>query len=350
LELTVGDHHATVLPLPAAAALLRLPPVALEALVGSGYLVPRSTGPQGPEFRLADLKAFVARNADKDTDGSLIGFHPSLEDLEQADPQDLLDALDARAEEMARRVYDLFSTVFPDAAGWGIREQAKFIEQATARFEAILAVTGQGSEVDEALAGDLEEVGARAARAGSPLPRLLVILRMSRDLVVQTAVELAEGRGRHWGLSLSLLLTRVLPAMDRLTDALAQGYWAAILSREGEARARYEHVVVHAADGVYDVDLDGRIRFANPALAAMVGRSGEELIGVPLSDVLHPVDPGTTVEALFNPDASEGRLTVAIVRPDGAERVLGIQTLPRRSDAEVVGFQGIVRDETGPGS
>jgi PAS domain S-box-containing protein len=182
------------------------------------------------------------------------------------------------------------------------------------------------------------------------LPRLLVILRMSRDLVVQTAVELAEGRGRHWGLSLSLLLTRVLPAMDRLTDALAQGYWAAILSREGEARARYEHVVVHAADGVYDVDLDGRIRFANPALAAIVGRSGEELIGVPLSDVLHPVDPGTTVEALFNPDASEGRLTVAIVRPDGAERVLGIQTLPRRSDAEVVGFQGIVRDETGPGS
>jgi PAS domain S-box-containing protein len=344
--LTVGDHQVTVLPLPAAAALLRLPPAALEALVGSGYLVPRSTGPQGPEFRLADLKAFVARNADKDTDGGLIGFDPTLEDLDQADPQDLLDALDARAEEMARRVYDLFSTVFPDAAGWGIREQAKFIEQATARFEAILAVTGQGSEVDEALAGDLEEVGARAARAGSPLPRLLVILRMSRDLVVQTAVELAEGRGRHWGLSLSLLLTRVLPAMDRLTDALAQGYWAAILSREGEARARYEHVVLHTADGVYDVDLDGRIRFANPALAAIVGRPTDELVGVPLSEVLQPVDPSTTVEVLFNPDASEARVTVAIVRPDGAQRVLGIQTLPRRSDAEVVGFQGIVRDET----
>jgi PAS domain S-box-containing protein len=348
--LIVGDQHATVLPLPAAAALLRLPPAALEALVGSGYLVPRSTGPQGPEFRLADLKAFVARNADKDSDSGLIGFDPSLEDLEQADPQHLLDALDGRAEEMARRVYDLFSTVFPDAAGWSIREQARFIEQATARFEAILAVTGQGSEVDEALAGDLEEVGARAARAGSPLPRLLVILRMSRDLVVQTAVELAEGKGRHWGLSLSLLLTRVLPAMDRLTDALAQGYWAAILAREGEARARYENVLQHADDGVYDVDLDGRIRFANPALAAMIGRPSDDLVGVPLADVLRLADPTSTVEALFNPDASEGRrISVAIVRPDGDERVLGILTLPRRGDADAAGFQGIVRDDTAAG-
>ncbi|HEY2302186.1 MAG TPA: PAS domain-containing protein [Acidimicrobiales bacterium] len=344
MELTVGDQHATVLPLPAAAALLRLPPEALEALVGSGYLVPRSNGPEGPEFRLADLKAFVARNADKQGEGGFIGFDPGIGDLDQADPQELLDALDARAEEMARRVYDLFSTVFPDAAGWGIREQARFIEQATARFEAILAVTGQGSEVDEALAGDLEEVGAKAARAGSPLPRLLVILRMSRDLVVQTAVELAEGRGRHWGLSLSLLLTRVLPAMDRLTDALAQGYWAAILNREGESRARYEHVVQHAAVGVYDVGTDGRIRFANPALASILGRPGADLVGIPLSEVLEAADPSTSVEALLDPLASGARLTVAIVRPDGDRRVVAIQTLPHRSEAGVIGFQGIVRD------
>jgi hypothetical protein len=31
---------------------------------------------------------------------------------------------------------------------------------------------------------------------------------------------------------LSLLLTRILPAMDRLTDALAQGYWAALMHGE----------------------------------------------------------------------------------------------------------------------
>jgi len=47
--------------------------------------------------------------------------------------------------------FDIFATVFPEANGWTITEQAKFIEQAKGRFEAILAVTGQGAEVDEAL-------------------------------------------------------------------------------------------------------------------------------------------------------------------------------------------------------
>ena len=253
-----------MLPLREAAALLRLPPTAVEALVGSGYLVPSAQGPTGLEFPLPDLKAFLARNADNGS-GNLWRVEPALGDLERVDPQELLDALDGRADEMARRVYDIFSTVFPEAASWGISEQARFIEQARSRFEAILAVTGQGAEVDEALVGDLQEVGASAAWAGSPLPQLLVILRISRDLVVQTAVELAEERGRHWGLALSLLLTRVLPAMDRLTDALAQGYWAAILGREEESRARYENVVEHASDGIYEVDLDGFVQYANPA-------------------------------------------------------------------------------------
>src|SRR5207302_7407741 len=99
------------------------------------------------------------------------------------------------------------------------------------------AVTGRGGEVGDALVEDLQAVGAGAAWSNSPLPQLLVVLRISRDLVVQTAVELAEERGRHWGLARSLLLTRVLPAMDRLTDALAQCYWAAVVNRDDDSRA-----------------------------------------------------------------------------------------------------------------
>lgn len=230
----MGDANATAIPLAEAATVLRLPPDAVIALVDSGYLVPADRGCEGPQFRMADLKAFVARNSGSDED--LFRFEGGLPrrlQLEEVDPRDLLDALDGRAGEMARRVFDIFSTVFPEARDWDITEQAHFIEQAQARFEAILAVTGQGPEVDEALVGDLQEVGAQAAWSNSPLPQLLVVLRISRDLVVQTAVELAEARGRHWGLALSLLLTRVLPAMDRLTDSLAQGYWSASLSRDG---------------------------------------------------------------------------------------------------------------------
>jgi len=95
-------------------------------------------------------------------------------------------------------------------------------------------VTALGEAADDALTTDLQEVGAGAAWAGSSLPQLLLVLRISRDLVVQTAVEVAEERGRHWGLALSLLLTRVLPAVDRLTDAVAQGYWNTIVEREQE--------------------------------------------------------------------------------------------------------------------
>jgi hypothetical protein len=211
--------------LPEAASLLSLSEDGVEALVGAGYLRPSADDGGAPQFAVGDLKAFVARNAD-DGAGALFG-----EDGDALDPNTLLAALDGRSEEMARRAFDVFVAAFPEAAAWTMGEQFRFIEQARKRFEAILAVTASGEVVDESLTGDLQEVGASAAWAGSSLPQLLVVLRISRDLVVQTAVEVAEERGRHWGLALSLLLTRVLPAVDRLTDAVALGYWNAVVGR-----------------------------------------------------------------------------------------------------------------------
>ncbi|HZQ28010.1 MAG TPA: ATP-binding protein [Acidimicrobiales bacterium] len=326
--------------LPEAAELLQLPIEAVQALVGAGYLTP-----SGGELALVDLKAFLARNADNGA-GTAIGLEAGFAGR-GADPQDLLDALDGRADEMARRAFEIFSSVFPEASSWTMGEQHRFIEQARSRFEAILAVTGLGAEVDEALVGDLQDVGASAAWEGSPLPQLLVILRISRDLVVQTAVELAEERGRHWGLALSLLLTRVLPAMDRLTDALAQGYWAAILSREEEAKSRYENVVENSSDGIYEVDHDGCITYANASLAIMLGRQIIELQGNRLADVLQPID-GTPVDMLVTASTASAaqRFELAILRPDGVRRVLDVRTMARQQDGEMMGFQGVVRDVT----
>jgi PAS domain S-box-containing protein len=348
-ERSSGHRRTNVLSLADAAALLQLPPRAIEDLVSAGYLVPSAAGADGPEFLRGDLKAFLARNADNGS-GNLVIFDPdTAEDFESVDPHELLDALDGRSEEMARRAFEIFSAAFPEAARWSLSDRASFIEQARGRFEAILAVTGQGAEVDEALVDDLQDVGASAAWSGSPLPQLLVILRISRDLVVQTAVELAEERGKHWGLALSLLLTRILPAMDRLTDALAQGYWAAILSREEENRARYEHLVERSSDGIYEVDLEGRVQYANPSLSIMLGRSLQQLEGARLREVLLPLDPSVSIDALLPSTPADDPappLTLAVARADGVRRVLTVRTIPRLAEGALMGYQGVVRDET----
>jgi signal transduction histidine kinase len=315
-----------------AADFLHLSEEAVRALVAAGYLA--TTDPDASidqlGFPLVELKAFQARNADFGSGNLLDTF-----DAQPADPRALLEALDGKSEEMARRAHDIFASVFPETAQWSITQQARFIEQAKARFEAILAVTGQGAEVDDALVGDLEEVGATAAWADSSLPELLVVLRISRDLVVQTAVELAEERGRHWGLALSLLLTRVLPAMDRLTDSLAQGYWHATLAREAESKARYRDVVEHSSDGIYEVDLDGLVQYANPSLAIILGRRTDDFENAVLADIL----PGVAVDA---PSAQE----ITVLRPDGVRRVLDVLSMPRQQEGMPVGFQGVVRDVT----
>jgi PAS domain S-box-containing protein len=321
-----------------AADLLRLPVEAVRALVEAGYLLPSAEEPEGPAFAISDLKGFVARNADG---GAAETFLPTGD---PADPQALLEALDSRSEEMARKALDIFQAALPEATRWTKEQRIRFVDQAQKRFQTILAVTGQDDEVDESLVSDLQEVGASAAWAGSPLPELLVVLRISRDLVVQTAVEIADERGRRWGLALSLLLTRVLPAMDRLTDALAQGYWAAVVRREEANRARYEHVVETSSDGIYEIDLTGRLSYANPSLAAMVGVPGAELEGARLDEVFSVVGASEVLESLDAP--KEAEVTFSVLRPDGVRRDLHITSFPRYQEGSVVGLQGVVRDVT----
>lgn len=328
-----------VLGIEEAAAFLSIPAEAVRALVSQDYLNPAELHDDGPLFAVSDLKGFMARNTSGDD---------LFADELGADPQALLDALDGRSEEMARRAFDIFKATFPEAREWPFEEQARFIDQARKRFEAILAVTGQGEDVDEALVADLEAVGAGAAWSGSPLPQLLIVLRISRDLVVQTAVEIAEEHGRQWGLALSLLLTRVLPAIDRLTDALARGYWAAVLGREEELRERMESLVEHASDGVYEIDLDGRISFANQSFAAIVGRNRDQLTGQPLSETMLAA-PGQIEALMSDPIRRDGdarHVDLEIVRPDGVRRLLVVLSFPRHSEGGVVGYQGIVRDVT----
>lgn len=320
--------------LPEAADILRLPVEGVQALVGAGYLRPSAEMLDGPRFAMGDLKAFLARNAEDSAGAPQPDISMSLDDL---DPQALLDALDLRSEDMARRALDLLIAVFPGAARWSLSQQARFIEEARARFEAILAVAALGAAADDSLFDELAGVGAETALSGAPLTEVLMVLRISRDLVVQTAVEVAEERGRHWGLALSLVLTRVLPALDRLTDAIARGYWIAVVRRREEEQARYANVIEQASDGVYEVTPEGRISYANPALGVILGRPLGELVGRSLRDVL---------ELEEDQQLAAGRVEAAVRRDDGVVRILEIHTVERRVDGELAGYDGHVRDLT----
>lgn len=205
-----------------AAEVVGLPPTAVEALARAGYLS-ASDGTEGPGFELADLKAFVARNAD----------HGSGEVLRRAlspdlDAQELVDLLDQRAEHMATRLLKMYATVFPQAASWSPAMQEKFVQRTKDRFEAMLSIAALGDRLEPEFVGDLHQIGASAARSGVGLPQMLTMLRVSRDLVVQNAIDLAADGERHGGHALALLLTRILPAMDRIGDALTAGYWEAM--------------------------------------------------------------------------------------------------------------------------
>jgi PAS domain S-box-containing protein len=255
----------------------------------------------------------------------------------------LLAALSERAEEMARRGVDVYRAAFPGSTeGWATVDELAFLDQSKQRFETIVAITRLGLDGD---VGDLEVVGAGAAWSKESLPQLLMVLRISRDLVVQTAVELAVERGPYWGGALAVVIARLLAAIDQLTDAVARGYWQVMVAQKDESRARHESVVEHSADGVYELGADGCIEYANPSLAAIVGRQRSELLGVNIAEVLVPAGDSHDIDELAGAE-EPCRVVLTIVRDDGDRRELDILAIPRREGELVAGQEGIVRDLT----
>jgi len=323
---------------PEAADALGLPVSGVVALADAGYL--RLDGEQ--LISLSEIKSFQARNAADAgdvADGLLGGFGAAGEDAEA-----ILDVLERSVDDMARRAADIVAGLFPEAARWRPEQRARFVQQARARFEAIVAVT-RSDAADEELLEELADAGGAAAFAGAPLPQVLLTLRVSRDLLVQAAVSAAEELGQLRSIALAVVLTRVLPVLDRLTDTVARGWWTAVLMREQEALARYEHVVEHSGHGVYEVDLEGTVSYANRALALISGQPREALLGRDLAVVLPPADAAAGLHVYRVPTATGWR-PLRVLRADGVERELLLQVTERIVHGRTVGYDGIVRDAT----
>jgi len=323
---------------PEAADALGLPVSGVEALAGAGYLHLDSDR----RVSLSEVKAFQARNTagGGDTADDLLGTIGAADE----DAEAILDVLERSVDDMARRAADILASTMPDGGRWSEQARDRFERQARARFEAIVAVT-RSDTTDDELLEDLADAGGAAAFAGAPLPQVLLALRISRDLLVQAAVGAAEELGQLRSIALAVVLTRVLPVLDRLTDTVTRGWWSAVRLREQEALARYEHMVEHAGHGVYEVELDGTVSYANTALARLCGHPLEQLVGQDLTVALPPVDPALGVDVYRVPTVSGWR-PLKVLRADGVERELLLQVTERTEHGRAVGFDGIVRDVT----
>jgi PAS domain-containing protein len=110
--------------------------------------------------------------------------------------------------------------------------------------------------------------------------------------------------------------------IDRLTDAVARGYWEAVLEIEAEAIDRFRWIVDRVADGVFTLDADGDVDYANESLAALLRTPVIDLVGRPIAEVIG-LEPGV----------------------DGVVDGLVVRQFERLRDGVVVGWDGVVRPD-----
>jgi PAS domain S-box-containing protein len=316
-----------------AAADLGLESQVLKALVMAGLL----TVQQG-RLSATELEALKAvkdgPRKERQTIEAAGGYHELLEELEN------------KIDDLAGQTFERFSQTVAEARQWPAPQREGFIAQARGRFDAVLAVVDKDLKIEEALVHDLEMVGANAAGNGSSLHHILLVLRISRDLLVKAALDVARTRKTGWDGAVREFVSRVMPAIDRLADSITQGYWKTRLARSGEVVARLENIFRDMPLGAYEADVDGVVTWANPALSSLLGRSEADVVGRRLNDLFHDGASGA-LGALYS-EASSHRVSLVAQTPTGVVPVEVDTVLRRSPEGTAVAFAGVVQPAARP--
>lgn len=116
-----------------------------------------------------------------------------------------------------------------------------------------------------------------------------------------------------------------------------------------------ELILNAAAEGVFGVGLEGATTFVNPAAARMIGRRADEIVGVNIHDLVHPVFPGVVtcdagrckLRAVVLGDPAYDEITETFFRPDGSSFPVEFLASPMRDEqGELLGSVITFRDVT----
>lgn len=121
-----------------------------------------------------------------------------------------------------------------------------------------------------------------------------------------------------------------------------------------ELNRRNDSILNAAADGIYGVDLGGRLTFINPVGASMLGYAPDELVGRVGHDVFHATKPDGTslprsecaiLRSMDEQDTMQGT-GEQYTRQDGSTFPVRYSARPIEHDGEVVGAVIVFRDFT----
>jgi diguanylate cyclase (GGDEF)-like protein/PAS domain S-box-containing protein len=140
---------------------------------------------------------------------------------------------------------------------------------------------------------------------------------------------------RSWGLVLGSLLVTLVVLGRQIVSFVDN---AMLLRRLGEQESRFRSLIEHSSDLTVITDRAGRMTFASPALTRMLGYTPEELLGSPLSHLVHPGEL---------PGPASGRSWQGRVRHrDGSWRWLDVVATDRYDDPSIRGLISNARDIT----
>jgi diguanylate cyclase (GGDEF)-like protein/PAS domain S-box-containing protein len=198
----------------------------------------------------------------------------------------------------------------------------------------------------------LQEVQLRRRAGDSLLDRTRRFSRMPYLAVIATQVLLVvallgtRSDARIWGLSIgvvlitALVLGRQLIAFhdnDRLVTTLdSQREWFLALAQ-------------HASDVTMVVDEAGRIRYASPAVARVLGTAPEAAVGEALHDHVHPQDLPVFAglrDRLTSAPGTDASAQVRLRHADGSYRWLDIVGVDLLGNPDVAGVVYNARDVT----